>query len=180
MLSKKMTAALNAQIAAELYSSYLYMAMNAWLAAEGHNGAAHWMSLQAREEVYHAQKFYKYIQDRDGDIKLAPIEAPPFKWKSPLEIFEAAYAHEQKVTALINNLMTLAKSENDHATEIFLQWFVTEQIEEEASALEVARQYKLATGQGASILLLDRELGTRALSVTVKNALTGDTAAADQ
>ncbi|MGL4208687.1 MAG: ferritin, partial [Candidatus Adiutrix sp.] len=141
MLSKKVLAALNAQITAELYSSYFYMSMNAWLKTEGHMGAAHWMGLQVREEIYHAEKFYNYILDRGGEIKLGAIEAPPAKWKSPLEIFEKAYAHEQTVTSLINALMTLAKTEGDHATEIFLQWFVTEQIEEEASTLEIAQKY---------------------------------------
>jgi Ferritin-like protein len=179
MLSKKMTTALNGQIVAELYSSYLYVSMSAWLQSEGHLGAAKWMGLQAREEVYHADKFYQYILDRGGLVKLGAIEAPPAKWKTPLEVFEDAYAHEQKVTALINNLMTLAKAENDHASEIFLQWFVTEQIEEEASTLEVAQKYKLAAGQGAAIFMIDQELGTRTLSTLVKDALTGTPPAAN-
>ncbi len=178
MLSKKMTAAVNGQIVAELYSSYLYVAMSAWLQTEGHLGAANWMGLQAREEVYHAQKFFKYILDRGAQVKLGAIDAPPAKWKSPQDVFEAAYAHEQKVTALINNLMTMAKEEGDHASEIFLQWFVTEQIEEEASALEVAQKYKLAAGQGAGMFMIDQELGARTLSVMVKDALTGTAPAA--
>jgi len=179
MLSKKMTAALNAQVVAELYSSYLYVAMSAWLQTEGHLGGAHWMSLQAREEIYHATKLYNYILDRGAEVKLGPIEAPPAKWKSPLEVFEKAYAHEQKVTGLINNLMTLAKAENDHAAEIFLQWFVTEQVEEEASAQEVIQKYKLAAGQGAGLFMIDQELAARTLSVAVKDALTGAAPAAD-
>lgn len=179
MLSKKMTTAMNNQVTAELYSSYLYVSMSAWLKAEGHPGAAHWMGLQAREEVFHASKIYNYILDRGSQIKLGAIEAPPMKWKSPLEVFEAAYAHEQKVTALINNLMTLAKSEGDHASEIFLQWFVTEQIEEEASTLDAAQKYKLASGQGAGLFMIDQELGARVLSVEVKNALTAEVAASE-
>ena len=173
MISKKMTTALNGQIVAELYSSYLYVSMSAWLQSEGYLGAAKWMGLQAREEVYHADKFYKYIIDRGGQVKLGAIEAPPFKWKTPLEVFEEAYAHEQKVTSLINNLMTLAKAENDHASEIFLQWFVTEQVEEEASTQEAAQKYKLAAGQGAALFMIDQELGARTLSALVKDALTG-------
>jgi len=173
MLSKKMTTALNAQIAAELYSSYLYVSMSAWLQSEGLPGAARWMGLQAREEVFHSQKIYNYLLDRDGQVKLGAIEAPPFKWKSPQELFEAAHAHEQKVTGLINSLMNLAKSEGDHASEIFLQWFVTEQIEEEASALEAVRKFKLAAGQNAALFMVDQELGARGLSALVSQALTG-------
>ncbi|MDR0882405.1 MAG: ferritin [Candidatus Adiutrix sp.] len=173
MISKKMTTALNAQVTAELYSSYLYVSMSAWLQAEGHQGAAHWMSLQAREEIYHVIKFYNFILDRGGQIRLGPIEAPPAKWKSALEVFEQAHAHEQKVTALIDSLMTLAKSESDHASEIFLQWFVTEQTEEEANTLATAQKYKLAAGQGAGLFMIDQELAARTLTVLVKDALTG-------
>lgn len=173
MLSKKMTTALNAQIVAELYSSYLYAAMGAWLQTEGHLGAAKWMSLQVREEMFHSGKFYNYILERGGQVKLGPVEAPPAKWKSPQEVFEAAYDHEQKVSALINNLMTLAKGESDHATEIFLQWFVTEQMEEETMVLDIARKYKLAGDQGAGLFMIDQELGARTLSALVKDALTG-------
>ncbi len=179
MLSKKMMTTLNSQVVAELYSSYLYVSMSAWLQTEGHLGAAHWMALQAREEVFHAGKIYNYILERGGQVKLGAIEAPPFKWKTPQEVFEQAYAHEQKVTALINALMTLAKGEGDHASEIFLQWFVTEQIEEEASTLEVAQKYKLAAGQGAGMFMIDQELAARTLSVTVKDALTATPPAAN-
>ena len=173
MLPKKMTTALNGQIAAELYSSYLYLAMSAWLEAEGLPGAAKWMALQVREEVFHAQKFFNHILDRGGRITLSPIEAPAAKWKTPLEIFEAAHAHEQKVTALLDSLMNLARAENDHASELFLGWFITEQVEEEATAQETARKFKLAAGQGTALLLVDRELGARALTQEVKNALAG-------
>lgn len=177
MLSKKMAVAFNAQVVAELYSSYLYVSMSAWLQSEGFPGAANWMSLQAREEVFHAQKLYKHVLDRGGQIKLSAIEAPPFKWKSPLDVFEAASAHEQKVTALINSLMSLAKAESDHASEIFIQWFVTEQIEEESTAQEVVRKFKLAAG-GAGFFMIDQELGVRTLSQLVKDALTGTPPAA--
>jgi ferritin len=176
MLSKKMITALNGQITAELYSSYLYLAMSAWLQSEGHPGAAKWMALQTREEAFHAGKFYGHILDRGGQIKLGPIEAPPCKWKSPQEVFEAAHAHEQKVTALLNNLMSLAKAESDHASELFLGWFITEQIEEESNALETAHKYKLAGDQGAGLFMIDQELGGRALTQQVKDALTGTAA----
>ncbi|UQZ88896.1 ferritin [Deltaproteobacteria bacterium Smac51] len=178
MLSKKMTAAFNGQVAAELYSSYLYISMSAWLQSEGFPGAANWMGLQAREEVYHAQKLYNHILERGGQVKLGAIEAPPFKWKTPLEVFEQAYAHEQKVTGLINNLMSMAKAESDHASEIFLQWFVTEQVEEEATALDVVQKFKLAAG-GAGFFMIDQELGARVLSQIVKDALTGTVASSN-
>lgn len=177
MLSKKMTTTLSAQVVAELYSSYMYVAMNAWLQTQGHPGAAHWMSIQAREEIQHAMMLYNYILDRDGEVKLGAIEAPPAKWKSPLAVFEAALAHECKVTAMINNLMTLAKGEGDHASEIFLQWFVTEQVEEEATAKEVVQKYTLlADSQGSGLYLIDQELGARTLSAGLKAALTGQAA----
>ncbi|MDR2947096.1 MAG: ferritin [Candidatus Adiutrix sp.] len=178
MLSKKMTAAINSQVVAELYSSYLYVAMGAWLQTEGYLGAAHWMGLQAREEVFHATKFYNYLLERGAEVKLGAIEAPPFKWKSALEVFEKSYAHEQKVTALIHNLMSLAKAESDHAAEIFLQWFVTEQVEEESSVQEIIQKYKLAAGQGAGLFMIDQELAARTLSVLVKDALTATPPAA--
>ena len=173
MFSKKLCAAFNGQITMELYSAYLYLAMSAWLQSEGCPGAARWMSLQAREEAFHAGKFFGFIPRRGGQVKLGAIEAPPARWKSPLEVFEAAHAHEQKVTALIENLMSLAKAEGDHASELFLGWFVTEQIEEEAAALETARKYKLAAGQGTGLILIDQELGARVLSAAVKDALGG-------
>jgi ferritin len=173
MLSKKMTAALNSQITAELYSSYLYLAMSAWLKAEGLPGAAEWMALQVREEAFHAQKLFNHILDRGGRVALNPIEAPAAKWKTAQEVFEAAWAHEQKVTALLNNLMNLARSENDHASELFLGWFITEQVEEEAQAQETAQKFKLAAGQGAALFLIDRELGARTLSPEVRSSLAG-------
>lgn len=173
MLSKKVNDAVNGQIALELYSSYLYVAMGAWLQAEGFLGSAHWMGLQAREEIYHANKFYTYLLERGGEVKLGPIEAPPCKWASPNEVFEKALAHEEKVSGLINNLMTLAKAEKDHAAEIFLQWFVTEQVEEESSLQDIIRKLKLSSGQGAGMFMIDQELGARALSPIVAAALAG-------
>jgi len=173
MLSKKMTTALNSQITAELYSSYLYLAMSAWLSAEGLPGAAKWMAVQLREEASHAQKLFSHVLDRGGKVALNPIEAPAAKWKTALEVFEAAWAHEQKVTALLNSLMNLARAENDHASELFLGWFITEQVEEEAKAQGVAQKFKLAAGQGAAIFLIDRELGTRTPALEVLSILTG-------
>lgn len=173
MLSKKVNAALNAQLAAETYSAYFYSSMAAWLQSEGFQGSAHWMSIQVREELFHSIRFFNYIQERGGAVKLAPIEAPPAKWASAQAVFEAAHAHEQKVTALLNNLMSLAKAEGDHATEIFMQWFITEQVEEEATVLEIARKYKLAENHGASLFMIDKDLAARVMTPLVQAGITG-------
>ncbi len=132
MIGKKMLDALNEQINAELYSAYLYQAMAAHFEAGNLKGFAHWMDLQAKEEQAHARKMYEFLVDRGGRVALKAIAAPPAEWKSPLAIFEESYAHEQKVTGLIHKLVDLARAENDHAAEVFLAWFVTEQVEEEA------------------------------------------------
>ena len=162
MLSKKIITALNGQVAAEFYSAYLYLAMSTWLTGEGLPGATNWMNIQAREELEHGHKIINYLLERESQVKLSPIEAPPYKWKSALDVFEQAYAHEKKVTGLINNLMSIAKAESDYATEIFLQWFITEQIEEENAALENVRLLKLAeSGQNSALFMADRQLGTR-------------------
>jgi ferritin len=143
MISAKMQEAFNNQINAELYSSYLYLAMSAHFENLSLKGFANWMAVQAQEELAHAMKFYHYVIERGGQVKLGAIGEPVAKWDSPLATFEAVYAHEQKVTGLINNLVKVARDEADNAAEIFLQWFVTEQVEEEASADEVVQKLKL-------------------------------------
>lgn len=164
-LSKKMETALNAQIVAETYSAYMYWSMGAWLEEAGYLGGANWMSIQAREEMTHAAKFYRFILERGGQVRLGAIEAPPAKWASPVAVFKAAYEHEQKVTAMIHNLTSLARGESDYAAEIFLQWFVTEQVEEEASASEIVRKFELAGGdKGPGLYIIDKELAARTLS----------------
>lgn len=175
-LSKKMETGLNAQITAELYSAYLYQALSAWLESEGLGGSANWMTVQAREEMTHAGRFYRYVLDRGGSVRLGAIEAPPARWPSPRAVFQAAYEHELKITALIHNLVGLARAEGDYASEIFLHWFVTEQIEEEAASLEVVRKLELAgDAQGPGLYLLDQELGLRTLSPGAAALLTGQT-----
>ena len=161
MLSKKMEGALNGQINAETYSAYLYLSMSACLQSLNLPGFASWMRVQAREEMAHAMKIYDYVHERGGRVTLQPIEGPPTEWASPLEAFEQAYKHEQKVTGLINDLVSLAVSENDNATNIFLQWFVTEQLEEEASADEVVQKLKLAPDAPDAMFMLDREMAQR-------------------
>lgn len=161
MLSEKMAEALNRQLNAELYSAYLYLSMAAYFYDQGLNGFANWMVVQNQEETLHAMKFFNYLKDRGARIRLAAIEQPPTDWSSPLEVFEATLKHEQKVTSLINQLMDLALAERDHATTVFLQWFVTEQVEEEASANDIVQRLRLIGNDANALFVLDRELATR-------------------
>ncbi|MFO8031555.1 MAG: ferritin [Desulfohalobiaceae bacterium] len=164
MLSAKMEEALNQQVNAELYSAYLYLSMSAYFSEVNLNGFAHWMRLQAQEELSHALKIYDYVNDRGGRPFLDTIDAPPKSWESPSQVFENVLNHEQKVTAMINNLVDQAIQEKDHATNNFLQWFVSEQVEEEASANEVLEKVKMTGDQGGGLLVLDQELGKRVLA----------------
>ncbi len=161
MLSEKMQEALNTQINKELYSAYLYLSMAAWCESVNLGGFANWMTIQAREEVSHAEKFFGYLNERGGRVLLQPIEGPPTEWGSVLEVFKQVLEHERLVTSLINGLVKLARSEDDYATEAFLQWFVTEQVEEESTADGVVERLKLAGEKGSGLFMLDREMGTR-------------------
>jgi ferritin len=161
MISEKMQEALNGQLNAELYSSYLYLSMAAYFQDLNMGGCANWMRVQAQEEDMHAMKFYNFINERGGRVVLKTIDGPPTEWDSPLAAFEAVLEHEQKVTGLINELVELALAEHDHATNIFLQWFVTEQVEEEDSANDVIQQIKMVGEAQGGLFMLDRELGQR-------------------
>jgi ferritin len=161
MINKKMEKALNAQVNAELYSAYLYLSMESYFKSLNLNGFANWMRVQTQEEVTHATKIYDFLNERGGRALLKAIEGPPTTWDSPLATFEAAYAHEQKVTSLINDLVDLAIKEKDHATNNFLQWFVNEQVEEEASADAIVQQLKIMADAPGGIFMLDRELAQR-------------------
>ena len=164
MLSEKMAGALNRQLNAELYSGYLYLSMNAYFKSIGLEGFAQWMTAQAQEELMHGMKFYEFINQRGGRVLLEQIEAPPTDWESPLAVFEHTLAHEQKVTGLINDLVEVALAEKDHASQVFLQWFVTEQVEEEDSVGSVLGQLKLLHGAKGGLFMIDRELGKRTLT----------------
>jgi ferritin len=168
MLNRKMEKALNEQINAEFYSAYLYLAMAGHFAAEGLSGFAIWMRMQTQEEMAHAMKMYDFVHERGGRVALGAIPQPAAKWKSPLDVFADVLAHEQKVTGLINGLVDLALAEKDHATTIFLQWFVTEQVEEEASAGEVLHKLKLIGKDANGLFVLDRELGQRVFTPPVQ------------
>jgi ferritin len=161
MLSEKMENALNGQLNAEMYSGYLYLSMNAYFKSINLDGFANWMHYQAQEELAHAMKFYDFIISRGGRVKLAQVDAPPNTWNSPLAIFEATLEHEQKVTGLINDLVELALAEHDHASNIFLQWFVSEQVEEEENVGGVLEQLKLMGEAKGGLFMMDRELAKR-------------------
>ncbi len=161
MLKENIEKALNNQLNAEIYSAYLYLSMSAYFESISLKGFANWMKVQYQEEMAHAMKFYDYINERGGRVILQAIEAPPTQWDSPLAVFEATYEHEQKVTGLINDLVELAISEHDHATNIFLQWFVSEQVEEEDSANELVEKLKLMGDARGGLFMLDRELAQR-------------------
>jgi ferritin len=162
MLSDKMQDALNAQINAELYASYLYLSMAAYFEAQNLMGFANWMHVQSREETGHAMKFYDFVYDRRGRVTLKPIDGPKTEWKSALEVFEDSLHHEQKVTGMINNLVNLAIGESDHATNSFLKWFVDEQVEEESNVDGVIQDLKRIADSPQGLFLLDRELAGRA------------------
>ena len=161
MLSKKMLKALNAQLNAEWYSSYLYVSMAAYFEDLNLKGFANWMSVQAQEEHAHGQMFYNQLNDRRGRVTLTAIAAPPTEWESPEKVFAHVLEHEQMVTGLINKLVDLAQAESDHATRNFLQWFVAEQVEEEANADAILRQLNLVGDNPHALLMLDRELAMR-------------------
>ena len=161
MIKEKIQDALNKQLNAELYSSYLYLSMAAYFESVSLKGFANWMRVQAQEELFHAMKFYDYIHERGGRVAMTSISAPLTQWDSPLAAFKQVYQHEQKVTGLINNLVTLAIAETDHATNNFLQWFVAEQVEEESSADEIVQKLRLLGEDRSGLFMLDQELGQR-------------------
>jgi ferritin len=161
MINEKIQEAINEQIKWELYSAYLYLSMSGQFASDNLPGFANWMRVQAQEEVAHAMKFYDFINERGGRIELRAVDGPPKTWDSPLAMFQEAYSHEQIVTGRINDLMDLAREIRDHASEIFLQWFVSEQVEEEASADEVVQELKRVQDNSGALFMLDRELGQR-------------------
>lgn len=161
MIGEKVQDAFNEQTNAELYSAYLYLSMAAQFEAMNLRGFANWMREQAREEVAHAMKFFAHVNERGGRVTLKQIDAPPKDWASPLAAFQDAYKHEQKVTALIDKLVKLAAAEGDDAAGIFLQWFVKEQVEEEASADEVVQKLKAIKDSANGLLMLDQALAKR-------------------
>ena len=161
MLSDAMQDALNRQINEELHSAYVYLAMSAIADQEGLPGFAHWFKLQFHEELLHADKFFNFVLERDGEVSLEAIQKPEISDTSPVGMFEATLKHEQHISQCIYKLKDQAKSESDHATDVFLEWFVNEQVEEEASTRAVIDQLKMIEGNKNGLFLIDRELASR-------------------
>ncbi len=161
MLNQRLENELNKQINAEFWSAYLYLSMSAFFESKNLAGFANWMKIQYQEENSHALKLFDYVNERGGRIVLQPIAAVDSEWKNVIDVFETTLKHEQHVTYLINNLVDIAIEEKDHATSNMLQWFVNEQVEEEASVSDILDQLKLIEGKGAGLFMLDRELKQR-------------------
>ena len=161
MLSPKIEEALNRQLNQELFNAILYLSLSAYYESISLKGMAHWMRVQFDEEQMHGFKIYDFINDRGGRVALSAQEAPPQEWGSPLEGFEFALAAEQKNSALINDLVSLVLGESDHATHTFMQWFVNEQVEEEANAGEIVDKLKLVGDDTSGLFMVDQELGQR-------------------
>ncbi len=161
MISKTMEDAINKQINEEMYSAYLYLSMSAYFESINLKGFANWMFVQYQEEVMHAMKFYDHLKDRGGKLKLYAIAEPPSQWESPLDAFKATLKHEQHITKCINDLVDLAEKEKDRAAYNMLQWFIDEQVEEEANDEEIIAQLEMVEGSKNGLLMIDRELAKR-------------------
>ena len=161
MISQKVLDALNEQLNWELYSAYIYLAMESYANDAGLTGLANWMRAQVLEEMSHADKFMSYINQQGGRVELKAIAEPPKDYSSMLDAFEKTLAHEKEVTKKIYALVDLARENKDHATENFLQWYVSEQVEEESSVLEIIQKLRLIGGDGNGLLMIDNQLATR-------------------
>ncbi|MFH1664144.1 MAG: ferritin [archaeon] len=152
---------LNQQFNNEYFSSYLYLSMASYFESINLSGFSHWMKKQAEEELVHALKLFDFVLERNGKMVLTSVKAPETKWKNPLHAFESALIHEKLVTSQINKIFELSKKEKDSATEVFIQWFVKEQVEEESTALKVIEKLKMVKGSEHGLLMLDNELSAR-------------------
>lgn len=162
MISEKMQEALNEQVNKEFFSAYMYLAMSGYCNRLGLPGFAHWMRMQYEEEIMHVTKMYDYIQDQGGEVHLLAIEQPAKEYGSPLEVFEKTLEHEQYVTGLIHRLMDLAVEERDYATQTFLQWYVTEQVEEEANVNDIVSPLRMVGEDKGGLMMIDQQLAGRA------------------
>lgn len=161
MIKKEVLEAMNEQINAETYSAYMYLSMAAYFENMGLSGFAHWMKVQYQEEAAHAIKFFNYVTERGGKVELKAIGQVPVEFDGIVDVYEKTLVHENHVTDLINNLMNVAVSVSDHASQSFLKWFIDEQVEEEANVEKILATLKLINGQGNGIFMMDRELGQR-------------------
>jgi len=164
MLSESLQDALNEQIKNEFYSAYLYLAMSSYCESQNLPGMANWLRVQYLEELGHGLRFYDYVNDRGGRVILGAIDQPPVDFGSPLQLFEEVAAHEAKVTAMINNLYAMATKENDYTTQAALQWFITEQVEEEKNADQIVKQIRMVQGNPAGLFMIDQQLAARVLA----------------
>jgi ferritin len=161
MITKKMEKALNGQINKEFYSAYLYLAMSAYCNKNNMRGCEHWFRMQYDEEVVHMTKMFDYLMQHGGEARLIKIDEPANEFTSLLGAFEASLKHEQFITKSINDLLDVAVEEKDHATQVFLQWFITEQVEEESNVKEIVQRLKMAGDNGAALMMIDDKLGQR-------------------
>jgi ferritin len=164
MINEKVRKAINDQIKHELESAYIYLSMSAYFNSAGLDGMAQWMRVQTKEEVEHAMKFFDHIHERNGRVELQPLKPLKMDWSSPLEAFQDAYEHEQFITGKINELVKIAREEGDEPAAILLQWFVKEQVEEEANASKIVQMLERVGDSGPGLLMMDRELGKRGAS----------------
>lgn len=163
MMNEKLQNAINTQIQKEFNSAYLYLAMSAYSESKNLRGFASWLKVQYDEETEHAMKLLNYLGERNAQVSLKTIEAPAHEFGTPIEIFEVVLKHEQVITASINKLYETALEEKDYAAQIFLQWYINEQVEEEATASAVLERLKVIGDKGSAILYIDKELGKRAV-----------------
>ncbi len=161
VFDRKIQDAMNEQINEEFYSAYLYLSMSAFFEAQNLPGCAHWMRKQGEEEMGHAMKFFDFIHDRGGQVELKAVKQPPADFESPLKAFEMALEHERHISERIHNLYSLATAANDYASEVMLQWFIQEQVEEEKTASEIIQQLKRVGDNGSALLMIDARLGSR-------------------
>ncbi|HER44494.1 MAG TPA: ferritin [Candidatus Eisenbacteria bacterium] len=174
MIDKKVRDGFNKQIQHELYSAYLYLSMAAWFHSKGMDGMAQWFRVQTMEEMTHAMKFFDHIIERDGEVELLEIGKPPAEWASPLEATKDAYKHEQFITGKINELVKLSRNENDYASGSMLQWFVDEQVEEEANASKNVQRLEMVGDSGNGLLMIDREMGARTFTMPASKEESGE------
>ena len=161
MLTDRLQEAINQQINSEMYSAHLYLSMAAYFETLSLTGFARWMRLQFDEETSHALKLFDYVNDRDGRVTLQAIEQPPIEFESPHSVMRIALEHERHVTAMINNLYALAVAENDYPTHVLLEWFVSEQVEEEKTLIEIVDRMDLIGDDGTGLIIMDQRLGER-------------------
>lgn len=161
MITKRMENELNKQINREFYSAYLYLSMSAYCNRINMPGAEHWFRIQYEEEEMHMTKMFDYVMQHGGEARLLQIDEPPADFNSLVEVFEASLEHEQVVTQSINELLNVAVEEKDHATQVFLQWYITEQVEEEANVADLVHRFKMAGDNSGALMMIDDKLGQR-------------------